>query len=266
MRAMRAMRAMSKKLFVVSDVHGHYSQLVQALEEAEFDRDCGDHTLVSCGDLFDRGRENGQMYDFVRNLPHKILIRGNHEDMLYRVLDRGYVTETENLNGTDITLTQLLGEDALDPYGSLNREAYASKIRELMEFIDAMDDYYEEGPFVFLHGWAPITFQGNRPLVSHAWRKASVEEWRIARLLEWQQLYSVGAVMEGKTIVCGHRPARFGYAYDQNREPDCDEPFRGKGIIAIDPYVVRSGRVCVLVLGEEELQAFPQKNDFFVEQ
>lgn len=242
---------MSKTLFVVSDIHGHYTEMMKALDRVGFDEKNEDHIFVSCGDLFDRGEENLRVYDFVRGLQRKILIRGNHEDMLSHTLKRGSITGTEVCNGTDITVTQMLGEDAVDANGCFDTTAHAAKIEEITAFIDSMVNYYETERYVFTHGWLPLSFEAHRVYISRSWRNASDSEWEEARLLEWQQTYSVGAVLDGKTIVCGHRPARLGYMFDSAREPDCSEPFYGEGIVAIDAGTVRSGRVNVLVASGE---------------
>ena len=239
---------MGKILFTVSDIHGHYTALMKALEAAGFDQNNEDHIFVSCGDLFDRGRENAEVYDFVKSLPRKILIRGNHEDGLFRILKQGYLEEDEFVNETDITVLQLLGKEALDSAGKIDVIAYAEKKDEILSFIGSMRDYYETDRYIFTHGWLPIAFAGRRPAVDPLWREASEEEWQLSHTQEWQQLYSVGAVLEGKTIVCGHRPAYMGYQFDYRREHDCNEPFYGVGMIAIDPNVIRSGVVHVLIL------------------
>ncbi len=241
---------MYKKLFVVSDIHGHYAELMEALDNAGFDRNDESHLFISCGDLFDRGKENLQVYDFVRGLQHKILIRGNHEDMLYQALERGCITETDIWNETDITIVQMLGENAVDANGCFDLTLHTEKIGEITAFIDSMLNYYETAKYVFTHGWLPITFEGRYPQIDKAWRSASSSDWKVSHLLEWQQLYDVGAMLEGKTIVCGHRPALLGHMFDSSREPDSSDPFYGEGIIAIDAGTVRSGRVNVLVIEE----------------
>ena len=239
---------MNKKLFVAADIHGYFTALKKALDDAGFDEKNEDHVFVSCGDLFDRGDENTLVYEFVKGLPRKILVRGNHEDMLYQTLMRGNISETDRWNETDVTVAQILGEDAVDANGCFDVSAHAEKIHDLKEFIDSMVNYLESDKYVFTHGWLPIAFEGRRPYIAHTWRDASEAEWAEARLLEWQQLYSVGALVDGKTIVCGHRPARLAHMFDSLREPDCSEPFYGRGMIAIDAGTVRSGRVNVLVV------------------
>ena len=46
---------MSKKFFVVADVHSFYDEMKQELDTAGFDINNPDHILVSCGDVLDRG-------------------------------------------------------------------------------------------------------------------------------------------------------------------------------------------------------------------
>lgn len=239
---------MENKLFVVSDVHGHYTELIKALDDVGFEPENEKHIFVCCGDLFDRGEENLQVYNFVKGLPRKILIKGNHEDILFHALKQGKITDLEKRNGTDITIMQLLGEGAVDANGNFDISKYASPIGDIKAFIKAMSDFHETQRYVFVHGWLPITVDGRRPHINQSWRTDGASEWEEARWLEWQQLYSVGTTLEGKTIVCGHRPARLGYMFDCLREPDCSEPFYGDGMIAIDAGTVRSRRVNVLVL------------------
>ena len=73
----------SLDLFVVSDIHGHYTLLKESLDMAGFNSEDPDHLLVCCGDYFDRGSENVQVLKFLERLKNKVLLRGNHEDMLY---------------------------------------------------------------------------------------------------------------------------------------------------------------------------------------
>lgn len=244
---------MCKKLFVVADVHGFYTELMSALNNVGFNPNDDNHMFVSCGDLFDRGCENKLVYEFVTGLKNKILIRGNHEDILRGVLSRGSITRNEISNGTDITVFELLGKDAVNEEGIFDTKIHWLKIKELTDFIDSMLDYYEMGDYIFTHGWLPIVFEGRYPSVDENWRQALSFVWEESRWLEWQQLYSVDAVLNGKTIVCGHRPAYLGYLFDQSRESDCSEPFYGEGLIAIDAGTKRSGRVNVLVIEESLL-------------
>lgn len=236
------------KLFVASDIHGHYTELIKALNDAGFDRENPSHYFVSCGDLFDRGTENPLLFDFVRGLKRKFLIKGNHEDMLYKALERGYVTKTDVLNGTDITILQLLGENAINAHGYINKLDYKAKIYEIMQFIYYMRNYYEAGKYIFVHGWLPVIFDDNMPRANQRYKYASEADWSESRWYEWQQFYNVKATLKDKIIVCGHRASSLGHMFDESRAIDCYDPFYGDGMIAIDGHTIRSGQVNVLVI------------------
>lgn len=240
-----------KRLFVVSDIHGHYTLMKKALDDAGFDEYNDNHVFVSCGDLFDRGVENRKVYDFVRRLKKKVLICGNHDERLLAIMSEKRVQVSDLYNGTDITVEEFFGTDSIGPYGQISFPTYGKMTGNLRRFISSMLDFYETKHYVFVHGWIPIETEGKTPLILENWRKADAEAWHNARFLEWQQLYGTSAMLAEKTIVCGHRPARLGHMFDPFREPDNSNIFYGDGMIAIDAGTVRSGRVNVLVLDEE---------------
>jgi serine/threonine protein phosphatase 1 len=75
--------------FVVSDIHGFYKEMRDALDEAGFDPNNENHWLISCGDNWDRGPNPLEVMKYFRTLPRKILIRGNHEDLFEECCERG---------------------------------------------------------------------------------------------------------------------------------------------------------------------------------
>ena len=126
---------MRKKLFIVSDVHGHYQELMAALKNVGYDAENEAHIFVSCGDLFDRGTENDKVYEFVKGLKRKILIKGNHEDILFRVLIGRRMTDDALANGTDITVAQLFGKDSVDGNGHFDKDSNKEKTEEMLAFL-----------------------------------------------------------------------------------------------------------------------------------
>ena len=190
-----------KTLFVVSDIHGHYTEMKKALESAGFREDDNGHVFVSCGDLFDRGTENQSVYAFVKRLKNKILLRGNHEDMLLDILCRGYLTSSDMENEADKTVSALLGKNAVDEGGRFDRELHAEKIADLTAFIEEMSDYYETETHVLSHGWLPIVFEGRYPTVDPHWRAACAEDWRLAHEQDWQHQGGEDCMLPG-----GHLP------------------------------------------------------------
>ena len=102
------------KYFLISDVHGEYNAMVYALKQAGFDKDNENHCLVSLGDMFDRGWQSAEIYEYLESLPRKILLMGNHEEFLLEFLN-GIYSYTDfymEVNGLDRTLISFAGLDS----------------------------------------------------------------------------------------------------------------------------------------------------------
>lgn len=67
-----------KKIFVVGDLHGCFSLLMEKLKEVDFNFKTD--LLISVGDLIDRGQENIECLRLIKENWFKA-IRGNHEQM-----------------------------------------------------------------------------------------------------------------------------------------------------------------------------------------
>lgn len=235
-----------RKLFVVSDIHGHATLLKQALNEAGFDPNNPNHLFVGCGDYFDRGTENRQVLKYLERLTNKVLLKGNHEDILARVIEEGHIDCYDIMNGTYITVSQFFGERNIDAYGVIDIKQ--SAYREIEKFLEQTVDYFETENYIFVHGWLPVNVEAEPVLYSPDWRKAPKSAWKDARFIGWQEAYPKGLTVKDKTIVCGHRPAMYGYHFDKSRVSSDWTTFYGDGMIAIDGCTVRSGIVNVLVI------------------
>lgn len=230
---------MKKKLFVVSDVHGHCTLLKQALAEAGFDKENPDHLLICCGDYFDRGEENVEVLKFFEQQKHCVLLRGNHEDLLLKLLDTGMILPHNYINGTIQTLQDFFGTRAIDPTTStVDFTGKTRTVDRLCEFIDSTLDYFETEHYVFVHGWIPCD----------AYADATPEQWEEARWIKWSTQYTGEPPIPGKTLVCGHYPAFFAKFIDPSRPPHCSNIFHGNGLYAIDAGTFDSQQVNVLVL------------------
>ena len=222
-----------KKLFVVSDIHGHYTPLKEALAEAGFDPNNDEHLLICCGDYFDRGNENVQVLQFFERLPHKILLRGNHEDMLLKLLHTGRLLPHHYINGTMSTLQNFFGKYLIDPTDdSIDFSGKTRTVDRLYEFIESTVDHYETEHFVFVHGWLPETYPN-----------ATTDDWAKARWYKWTEKYDGHRPLAHKTLICGHVPT---FCSKKVNEPF--EIFRGNGIIAIDAGTADTKKINVLVL------------------
>lgn len=242
-----------KKLFVVSDLHGHYTLLKELLDQAGFDNNNEDHLFICCGDLFDRGSENIAVFDFVSGLKNKVLICGNHDERLAEIIKCKRFDVFDIRNGLLTTLEEFFGPDSIGEYGDLILPENEKYSEALLDLISGMSNYYETKNHVFVHGWLPTQVGVNPPCLLEDWRNANAVAWRSSRFLEWISLYKTPAMLPGKTIVCGHRPTRLAERVDTSRSPADSSIYYGEGMIAIDAGTIRSGRMNLLLLEDETL-------------
>ena len=235
-----------KKIFVVSDIHGHCTLLQKALERAGFDDANEDHLLICCGDYFDRGTENVEMLQFLERVPRKILVRGNHEDQLLKLFRTGKVLPHHYLNGTFCTLENFFGKYCIDPLDdTIDFSGKTRVVDRLCEFMEETVDYCETEHYLFVHGWIPEGVT--------AYQTASKEAWKEARRLKWIHKYTGQRPMEGKTLVCGHVPTRNAANFDPKRAGTDHSAFHGNGIVVLDAGVLDSKQINVLVLEGENI-------------
>ena len=253
------------KYYVTADVHGFYSIMRSALEDAGYFTDQEPHRLLVLGDLFDRGEEAKKMQEFILDLMEKdevILIRGNHEDLFeeFVIKDDGRSYAHHRSNGTYSTALQLTGFDPEIARREHHRLAILSQQTPYYKrIIPATRDYYETENYVFLHVWIPRSVDGSEYYEFDP-------DWRTADLIRWEKARWINGIRaarftkEKKTIVCGHWHTSFGHAFyeDKGSEdgPDADfSPYYAPGIIAIDACTAFSKKVNVIVIEDNEMPA-----------
>lgn len=240
-----------KKLFVVSDIHGYYTLLKEALDKAGFDPENEDHLLICCGDYFDRGSENYNVLKYIERIKNKVLLRGNHEDMLLEIFDRGYMQLHNQINGTVETIIEFFGKYSIDEWGRIDVSGKSRMLDRVTDFISEMQDYFETKNYVFVHGWLPTKENCEGVQIDSKWRNASDDRWEEARWTKWTEMYERCDRLSDKTIVCGHVPSFFATRFDSSREPKDAEIFYGDGVIVVDAGTYTSGRINVLVIEDE---------------
>lgn len=250
------------KLFVMSDIHSFYDEMITALDLKGFDEDDPNHILVICGDLFDRGPDAKKVLAYAKKMAaadRLIYITGNHEELLFdciKDIKHGGVSAHHISNGTLDTICQMTGMGKYDLYGGFyDRDKFDEAIAELTDFIaDNAVDYAEIGEYIFVHGWIPCD-----PISGHVaedWRDG---DWEQARWYNGMSAWNRGAVVKGGTIVCGHYHTSWGHSnlrreykeFPQKNRKDWQksfEPFIDEGIIAIDACTAYSGFCNCLVI------------------
>lgn len=246
------------KFFVTSDIHSFYTPLKKALDDAGFDPNNEEHWLIVCGDCYDRGGESKEVLRFLMSLERKILVKGNHEQLLMDCIDRGYWCDYDITNGTFQTICDLA--PSAQTFDMACRTAYW----KVKDFIDSMVNYFETKHYVFCHGFLPLTcddglpayYQNNRKFSKmENWREASTKQWEDAGWINGMKMVSEGFGID-KTIVVGHWHSSWGRAQFEGK-PEFGEgsdfsPYYYKDkLIAIDSCVAYTGNINCLVLEDD---------------
>ena len=250
------------KFYVMSDVHGHFDEMIEALDKAGFDSNNPEHWLISLGDNFDRGPKNIQVMRYLRMLERCIGVKGNHEDLLLQCCERGYPGGHDYGNGTFDAVCEF--GDAGEGYSF--DECCTRTLARVGNFIDNMVDYFETKNYIFVHSWIPLACKDNLPKYytkkrkfefNPDWRNASASEWEDARWGNPFDLAEQGFLPE-KTVVFGHWGVEHKWAEIELRQEYGKgahfEPYYGDGYIGIDATTAYSGKVNVLVLEDEFLE------------
>lgn len=250
------------RYYVVSDVHGYFSELMSALNEKGYFTDTEPHKLVICGDLFDRGQEALKLQSFILDLLAKdavILIKGNHEDMALKLLNGwhqgSYERHSHNSNMTVDTVYQLTGTTPRDLATRPNEVGKAFlETPFIQKLIPAMIDYLETPHYILVHGWIPCTVDTSKAVFEYSymkgWRDADKDAWEYARWFNGMLAAHCGAVEADKTVICGHYRCSFGHVQYEGGSADNYTPYFGDGVIAIDAHTITSGKVNCLILDD----------------
>ena len=237
------------------------NQFKKAIDKAGFDPKDENHILVICGDLFDRGRQPIELIRYLNcEVPRKILIRGNHEDLFEDMCRRGEPWMHDYSNGTCQTVFDLTGVN--EPISFERRASIA--LTKVTPLLNQMVDYYETEHYIFVHGWIPCWDRGasryvmeNAFIYNSEWRGLSTRDWKQARWRNGIDCAKHGVIEPNKTIICGHWHCSYGHwldnpdKYSSSIGEDSNfDPYYADGIIAIDACTAYSGKVNCIVIDD----------------
>lgn len=187
---------MTKKLFVIGDIHGEYDLLEKQLQHV----DDTQYQLVLLGDLIDRGPKVKQTIETVMVLVKEkgaVCLKGNHEDIFLRWLnDPEEKMDWYRRNGGQATLEDLLGKDVFRENSPVQ---LAQKIREqyphIIAFFEQLPLFYETSDVICVHAGVDLELDD--------WRQTSERDFLWIRD-EFHQAKNTTT----KTIIFGHTPVQ----------------------------------------------------------
>ena len=182
---------MSNRLFAIGDIHG-CNVALRALIEAIDPRP--DDTIVALGDVIDWGPDSRDCVKQLIDLSARcqfILVRGNHEEMLFAALESQSELRYWLNFGGDETLKSYPfrgGDEIID--------------REHVRFLKSQArDYYETDEFIFVHA----SYDPNKPMGQQS-----------NTTLQWEHVHPeyMRPHSSGKPVVAGHTPQTSGEPLD----------------------------------------------------
>ena len=168
---------------VIGDIHGNLRGLLQVLERANYDP--SSDLLISIGDIVDGWSQSAECVEFlIKDVPNKILIRGNHDIWCHNWLELGQVNIVWLQNGGKVTLSSYVASGLLTEKSHLDL------------FKSQLNHYVDEENRLFVHGgfnrWIPFDDQVKE--INTPWRLYADCQWD--RSL-WQAAKSYEATSRG---------------------------------------------------------------------
>ena len=251
------------KNFIVSDIHDHYSLLMEALNQSGFDINNENHRLIVCGDAFYSGPQPGELFELLHTLHQKnrlIFIYGNHDIELLDNLNACKFTRPANRRCAELLVSYLTKKEGLSDK-ELIKECSSLGFTDFLAYVPVW--YYENNDYVFTHGFIPTIKREYNP----NWRNATEREWRTAASRADAMALSMryGISEPGKKIVCGHYSAARCYLMQNATEYDWENKiykdvsnvpkegfkiFFGDTFIALDQSVKKTGFINCLIINE----------------
>ena len=234
--------------------------MIDAVTAKGYDKDNPEHIIISLGDIFDRGDEPYEMLKFFNSIPRdrKILVAGNHEDLLEDALVRRDFLSHDHHNETDKTVKMLYKHEHPDEdwiATTFDMCDWMIKWEPYKQYVSELQDYAVVGKYIFVHGWIPYWCKSPDNLA-----RADRADWRDARWTNGMRAWHNGIRIDDYTIVCGHWHTSYGNSHYHHSgiefiNPKIDygnsvpyenfNPFIDEGIVALDGCTAYSGRVNV---------------------
>ena len=248
-----------KKIVAISDIHGFCSLAKEAVYKTGFKDNDKDWLLVCCGDYFDRGIEPNEVIEWLSSLNNVVLVSGNHEYLMEKMLKRGYPTDADYHNGT-LESAVIIQDRIINKKNNIKFVRNYDIIKPVIEkFYSKMVTHFETKNYIFVHSWIPFDIIVNNaqfePVYSDNWKNASNTDWDEAMWGNPFEYEAKGINKTGKILVHGHWHNSVFWADKENRpefgkEAKFDIAYHGN-CIGLDACTAYSRKVNTLVIEDD---------------
>lgn len=188
--------------YVMSDIHGCYSEFMEMLNKIKFS---DDDELYILGDIFDRGPQPLKVLDYILERKNIVMLKGNHEKMFQDAIENeDYILWY--FNGGYVTHSQL------QERGQGEIEKVYSYVKEL-PLIKVVDK------FIFVHSGFE-NYDDSLELDEFLAQSEDICVWSRENIGKEKKYRDY-------TVICGHTPV-------QNIEDGCNTILKRCGTIYID--------------------------------
>ena len=242
---------MTRRTFVIGDVHGERALLERMLAELPFV--APDDALVFLGDYLDRGPDPAGVVSLLRRLPEAtagtlVCLRGNHEDALLEAIDSGDAHFLLPVtNGVGQTYRSFIDDPGADPMAAEHIKRYFAPATWL------------PAPVVAWMRGLPLWHRDDHATYVHAGVEGEGTVWALpeasqpAELL-WQREPDFFAGYAGPPLVFGHTPTSDLPPADETRTA----PWVRGPLIGLDTGAGKGGPLtCLELPARAILQVFP---------
>lgn len=141
---------MPLKTYVMADIHGQHTALMQCLERAEFDFE--NDRLIQLGDVSDRGPATAQCVETLMKIRHLVPIRGNHDCWTHDYFVHSLAPGIWLTQGGYETIQSYV-ELSYVLYGEDSSEIHPELLQRHRQFyMDQLDWYIDSENRLFVHG------------------------------------------------------------------------------------------------------------------
>ena len=215
---------MSKKIYVLSDLHGHFNVFIAMLKKINFS---DDDELYILGDCCDRGPDSLKIYLYIQDYNNIHLIKGNHEIMMREAFRQDDFESSQGRmwfgNGGNKTCTsyhQYLHKKSFNEYDY--RVLKAAFYKMMIEYIDSCPSYVE------------LTCNNQNYVLIHAGinPEKGLYEQTEEECAWMREYFFMSKGLDDKIIIFGHTPTCYLYQESNNFDVWFDPVYKDK--IGID--------------------------------